>query len=337
MGATPAGNQDQGNRGDAEELRETIEEDYCDTIEMERREHEIDHRAQVTVEDDAFEIDDDELPTAPLCNVDGYISEAYADSTRASTDLPVPSGWQLDPHAFADLQARQTRADDDPLSDLAGAVGHELNNPLTSCVGYLHQLSSMVPSSDSELNLIIDRLGKNLNRIHSIVGELELLAAIAHEARQQVDLSEVVERIYEQLGSYLETEVELFLQPAYLDADRPRLKQLVYILLATHMIDEDTTRWCSAHVNSNESMVRFDVTSTNKPYGALRLDLLGILRRKELPAAAPLQLAAELTRELGGIWNEGRIDQGYRTTAILPRYRLTATSSPDRSSVSHEL
>lgn len=211
-------------------------------------------------------------------------------------------------------------SDDHALSDLAGAVGHELNNPLTTCVGYLRQLSSMVSNDDDQMALMLDRLGRNLNRIHSIVGELELLAAESNDQRQRLDLAAVVERVHDQLGSFLDADVELRLRPAYLRADRPRLYQLVYIMLAAHMLDSEGDNACTVRVSSRAVGACLEITSPKKPEGSLRLDLLGILRRNTVDGSTPLGLAAQLTREMGGQWFESAVDAGFRVSAVLPRH-----------------
>ncbi len=222
-------------------------------------------------------------------------------------------------------------ADEHALSDLAGAVGHELNNPLTTCVGYLRQLSSMIPHDDDQLTLMLDRLGRNLNRIHSIVGELEMLAAESSGQRQRIDLAVVVERVHDQLESFLDAHVELQLRSAYLRADRPRLYQLVYIILAAHMLDSHGDNHCRVRVSPRSVGTCLEVNSPRKPQGSLRLDLLGILRRNTLDGSTPLGLAAGLTREMGGSWYETALEDGYQIRAVLPRRSPGAKSKgPNR-------
>lgn len=219
--------------------------------------------------------------------------------------------------------------DDHALTDLAGAVGHELNNPLTTCVGYLRQLSAMVPRDDDKMALMVDRLGRNLNRIHSIVGELEMLAAESSGHSERVDLATAVERVHDQLGSFLNAHVELQLRPAHLRTDRPRLYQLVYIMLAAYMLDSEGDNECSVRVSSRTVGACLEIVAPRKPQGSLRLDLLGILRRNTLDGSRPLGLAAELTRQMGGTWSESEIKDGYRVTAVLPRQSPGATSKED--------
>lgn len=220
--------------------------------------------------------------------------------------------------------------DDHALTDLAGAVGHELNNPLTTCVGYLRQLSAMVPHDDAKMALMVDRLGRNLNRIHSIVGELEMLAAESCGHSERVDLATAVERVYDQLGSFLNAHVELQLCPTYLRTDRPRLYQLVYIMLAAYMLDSGGDNPCSVRVSSRSMGACLEIVASRKPQGSLRLDLLGILRRNTLDGSTPLGLAAELTRQMGGSWSEMSCEEGYRVNAILPR------QTPGTASTGHQ-
>lgn len=210
-------------------------------------------------------------------------------------------------------------ADQEALTDLAGAVGHELNNPLTTCVGYLRQISSMVPPENIQMLEMIERLARNLNRIHSIVGELEMLAAEASDRQERVDLARVVARVHDQLSRFLHTDVDLQLRPAFLEADRPRIYQLVYVMLAGYMLDDEASAHCSVRVGERSVGACLEVAAACRPQGSLRLDLLGILRRNVVAGATPLGLAAQLTREMGGSWFEPPVDAGHRVTAILPR------------------
>jgi hypothetical protein len=206
------------------------------------------------------------------------------------------------------------------LSDLAGAVGHELNNPLTTCVGYLRQISDMVSSDDGPMAHMVERLGRNLNRIHSIVAELEMLAAETSEHRAEIDLAVVVERVHTQLAGFLDANVELHLQQAPLLADRPRLYQLVYIMLAAHMLDDENDDSFSVRVSTLTEGACMEIIAPHKPQGSLRLDLLGILRRDTLAGSTPLGLATQLTHTMGGSWFESDQPEAYRVTAVLPRH-----------------
>jgi signal transduction histidine kinase len=231
------------------------------------------------------------------------------------------------------LEAEPNPAEEHALSDLAGAVGHELNNPLTTCVGYLRQISDLVSSEDDQMAHMVERLGRNLNRIHSIVGELEMLAAESSDRRTQVDLATVVERVHAQLSGFLDADVELDLRQAHLFADRPRLYQLVYIMLAAHMLDDqgsddENDGSFSVHVSSRTVGACLEIIAPQKPQGSLRLDLLGIIRRDTLAGSTPLGLAAQLTHTMGGTWLESEHPQGHRVTAVLPR-RNTNTRPPD--------
>ncbi|QDG53521.1 HAMP domain-containing histidine kinase [Persicimonas caeni] len=221
-------------------------------------------------------------------------------------------------------------ADEHALTDLAGAVGHELNNPLTTCVGYLRQLSAMVPHDDDKMALMVDRLGRNLNRIHSIVSELEMLAAESSGHSERVNLADAVERVHDQLGSFLNAHVELQLRPAYLRTDRPRLYQLVYIMLAAYMLDSEGDNHCSVRVSSRSVGACLEIVAPRKPRGSLRLDLLGILRRNTLDGSTPLGLAAELTREMGGSWSEAKSGEEFRVTAVLPRQSPNTASKGEQ-------
>jgi hypothetical protein len=224
------------------------------------------------------------------------------------------------------------------LTDLAGAVGHELNNPLTTCVGYLRQISDMVSSDDGQMAHMVERLGRNLNRIHSIVGELEMLAAESTERRTRVDLAMVVERVHAQLSGFLDADVELDLRQAHLLADRPRLYQLVYIMLAAHMLDDENEGAFSVRVSSRTVGACLEIIAPHKPQGSLRLDLLGILRRDTLAGSTPLGLAAQLTQTMGGSWFETELADGHRVTAVLPRRfaipRPRDTNSDDKQDAS---
>ncbi len=216
-------------------------------------------------------------------------------------------------------QSGADSSDQEALSDLAGAVGHELNNPLTTCVGYLRQISSMVPPENAQMVDMLERLARNLNRIHSIVGELEMLAAESRGRQQRVDLAHVVERVHDQLSRFLKADVTLELSSAYLQCDRPRLYQLVYVMLAAYMLDDDASEHCIVRVSSRSVGACLEIIAACRPQGSLRLDLLGILRRNVLAGATPLGLAAQLTHEMGGSWFEPPVDSGHRVTAILPR------------------
>lgn len=207
------------------------------------------------------------------------------------------------------------------LSSLAGAVGHEIGNPLTAALGNLQLLENRLGGIDVETNRALAALDRSLKRIRKITDEVKLLADPHIDEAVEIDLASIVERVH-LLTSWLDGTVERRIISAHIVADRSKLYQLVYNLFITHLQaltpeqDEPIRITCEPCDGGVVFEIRGTRVASDHP---LRVDLLQVLRGKGVDFAIPLQLAESITLSLGGEWHAERQGDHLITRATLPR------------------
>ena len=239
---------------------------------------------------------------------------------RASSGSPSPPRHEPSPETTE--MAVPEPDSSEPLEALASALGHEIFNPLTSCACYLHQLDKEAKAGSEAGAAAVDGLRRNLDRIHNIVGELQLIASAPNRGPEPVDLAKVVRRVHDQLSGLVKHEPQLDLEPAWLHADRARLEQLVCLVLTTHRLCAPPESLCRIEVARHRQTVHFEIVCDKKLSGPLRVDLLGIVRQQELPSNEPMSLAAQVVRAMGGDFHQAERDGKHRIRATLPAPRI---------------
>ncbi len=211
------------------------------------------------------------------------------------------------------------------MANLARAIAHEINNPLATCVGYLHQAVKLAGRAepDSELVAILERVEHAAHRIGGIIGELQMLSEEIVGEREKLDLASVVTRVGTLVPPELREHMRLELDPVRVCLDRPRLYQLVYNMIMPYLLAAryDDAEAVVVHCGKDgEQGALVEVLGGVLPHPGTRTDLLAAIRGEYPGSTLPLRLARSLALEVGGQWQEGPTDAGhYRTAVSLPR------------------
>jgi PAS domain S-box-containing protein len=185
------------------------------------------------------------------------------------------------------------------LSELAGAIGHEINNPLTVINGMVRILEAQGDTRDGA----VAQLRRSVHRVGLVGRELELLAGTASGELRMVQLDEVVQRLCE-LAAWDDKSIRCTLEPVCLNANIGLLYQLIYNLIIVQVVagcgtEQRPVRVECANRQSGVylSMAGGDVDRAQ----SLRADLLNAIRGDEISYALPLEISHRLADELGAV------------------------------------
>jgi len=121
------------------------------------------------------------------------------------------------------------------VGEMAAGVAHELNNPLTSVVGFTELALEELPL-DSPIRNDLDLVLKEARRARNVVRRLLDFARQAESVRVKADLNEIVEDVliltkHLLQTSHVQTEIRMGQNLAWVMVDRDQIKQVVLNLV----------------------------------------------------------------------------------------------------------
>jgi PAS domain S-box-containing protein len=206
---------------------------------------------------------------------------------------------------------------------LANAIAHELNNPLTTAMLALARASKAPGDKDA-----VAQVAQALERMREVIRELTMLAAMSSEV-EVVDVAATVRRVVE-LADIAAYQPRLELESAVLQAAPAQLYHLVYSMLQlhTHLVTAATGAGLVIECARAGEAVRIEIRSlTSALEGRARADLLGALRGTAREPDTGLRLAKSICEaDLRGAWSTQVDAESLRTTALIPA--TCAVASP---------
>jgi len=194
------------------------------------------------------------------------------------------------------------------LIGLVRGLAHEINNPLSAAFLTLAYVPELPPEMEQALR-----------RIRDVVRELGLLAELAPGPPEPLSLPAVVERVLALTDETRRGLIVSSMDEVTVRADRARLYQLVYVLVVAHAPADTEVHSVQLSCRSaHEGGVLEIVSKPGQVRETIRADL-GAAIRGEAPAPVlPLQLAEQLTHELGGRFEMRAEHVALTTTVELP-------------------
>jgi C4-dicarboxylate-specific signal transduction histidine kinase len=192
------------------------------------------------------------------------------------------------------------------IGRLAGAVGHELANPLAAALMGLETVMLDDQRFDLEMGNTLAEVRRSLGRAASVLSELNLLARETRD-HASIDLDRCVEDVLEIAASRVSNRVDARLERTPLVTDPARCHQLVYNMLTAHLAGlPDGSQHARIHIDCR--LVSDVPTLTMR--SAVQLDrqmmvadLVSALRGEEGRYEVPLALARHVADALGARWS----------------------------------
>jgi PAS domain S-box-containing protein len=180
-------------------------------------------------------------------------------------------------------------------SRLAGAIGHELNNPLTVALAEAHLMDGTELSSRARQSL--RDLQAALIRIRALSAELAGLATV-HVRESELDLAATCKRAASLMPEF---QLSLDLEPVRMTGDAAKIHQLIHNMVAS--VAGDGTIPITLACRPVSDRVHL-ISRGQRAMVGVHADLLSAARGESFDWALPALLARRLCEQMDGIWRE---------------------------------
>jgi signal transduction histidine kinase len=166
----------------------------------------------------------------PVVNEVGLLQQTVLELQQTQQELQARISAQREAEARL-IQAAKLAA----VGEMAAGVAHELNNPLTTVVGFTELALEELPA-DSSIRNDLDLVLKEARRARSVVRRLLDFSRQAETVRVKADLSEIVDDVlmltkHLMQTSNVQSEIRLGENLSWVLVDRNQIKQVVINLV----------------------------------------------------------------------------------------------------------
>jgi signal transduction histidine kinase len=198
-----------------------------------------------------------------LLDMLSHVAAGYIERARAERDI-------------AETQGRLELADR-AKDEFLAMLGHELRNPLGAVAGAVGVLNlSSLPPDAERARTVVERQVQHLSRlVDDLLDVSRVTTGKIVLARQHLDLGALVEAIVSQwraAGRFGQHRLSLEVVPAWIDADRTRIEQILDNLIANALRYTPSGGGIDVRVRTNDQEAILEVQDTGAGISPVMLD-----------------------------------------------------------------